>query len=626
MQYRSEIDGLRAIAVIPVIFFHAGFEWFQGGYVGVDVFFVISGYLITSIIIADLDEGRFRISQFYERRVRRILPALLLVVTACIPFAWIWLLPSAMKDFSQSLLAVATFSSNILFWIESGYFDAAAELKPLLHTWSLAVEEQYYVIFPLLLVAITRFGSRRSVLIILGILFIASLSTADWQAYNSPLAAFFLLASRGWELLLGVFVAYWLRYRGMTARRQWADLGSLIGMALILIATVTYTNETPFPGMYALVPTLGTAMIILFAIPGTSVHKILSNRFLVGIGLVSYSAYLWHQPMFAFAKYRSPTEPSFMLMFILCLLVVPLSYLSWRYVEVPFRTRQFINTRTVVVTTAVASAAIMVAGAIGHKANGFSGRIESQYSGIATDVAEQFSSSFRYVGRNWAAGLELSDFDNNPETRNIILIGDSYAKDLLNAVYESSLASEYSISVHHISRKCGNVWTDKDLSAHIAASEHNKCSSRHRYSDPRLLDLMRDADEVWLASSWQPWHLAYLEETVERITGFSDAQLRVFGRKNFGDSVSFYNYLDVTKQGEKPYIVEMSEQHLQTNQKMKSLIDIGVFIDLSALLCGDAPTCENTTPDGLVISYDGRHLTQAGAGFLGAKLAGELTP
>lgn len=158
MNYRREIDGLRALAVLPVILFHAGFETFSGGFVGVDVFFVISGYLITTIILSELEQGKFSIANFYERRARRILPALFFVLLVCIPFAWFWLLPSDMIDFSKSLVAVSVFASNIMFWRESGYFDTAAELKPLLHTWSLAVEEQYYVFFPLFLILFWKLG------------------------------------------------------------------------------------------------------------------------------------------------------------------------------------------------------------------------------------------------------------------------------------------------------------------------------------------------------------------------------------------------------------------------------------------------------------------------------------
>ena len=173
-----------------------------GGFVGVDVFFVISGYLITSLILADLEKGRFSIIGFYERRARRILPALFLVMLVCIPFAWAWLLPVVMKDFSQSLVAVSVFASNIWFWRESGYFDTAAELKPLLHTWSLAVEEQYYVIFPLFLMLIWRLG-RAWVLIVLAAALVVSLALAQWASYAEPTAAFYLLPTRGWELLVG---------------------------------------------------------------------------------------------------------------------------------------------------------------------------------------------------------------------------------------------------------------------------------------------------------------------------------------------------------------------------------------------------------------------------------------
>jgi peptidoglycan/LPS O-acetylase OafA/YrhL len=209
MLYRKEIDGLRALAVMPVIFFHAGFTVFSGGYIGVDIFFVISGYLITSIILVELKSETFSIVNFYERRARRVLPALFLVVAVSLPFAWLWLSPLQLKNFSASLVAVSTFSSNILFWITSGYFDSAAELKPLLHTWSLAVEEQYYLFFPIFLVLTWRFGTRR-VIALLVVFFIASLAVAQILVASKADFAFFLLPTRGWELLIGAFIAYYL--------------------------------------------------------------------------------------------------------------------------------------------------------------------------------------------------------------------------------------------------------------------------------------------------------------------------------------------------------------------------------------------------------------------------------
>jgi peptidoglycan/LPS O-acetylase OafA/YrhL len=209
MNYRSEIDGLRAIAVLPVILFHAGFTIFSGGFVGVDIFFVISGYLITSIILHDLKNNKFSLINFYERRARRILPALFFVMFACLPFAWQWLLPEDMKRFSQSLVAVSFYASNFLFWITSNYFESASELKPLLHTWSLAVEEQYYLFFPLLLMFFWSYLKKYTAFVLVS-LAVISLIVAQIGSNVAPTANYFLLHSRAWELLIGALAAYYL--------------------------------------------------------------------------------------------------------------------------------------------------------------------------------------------------------------------------------------------------------------------------------------------------------------------------------------------------------------------------------------------------------------------------------
>ena len=336
MKYRAEIDGLRALAVLPVILFHGGFELFSGGFVGLDVFFVISGYLITTIIISEMAEGKFSIVNFYERRARRILPALFFVMAACLPFAWLWLMPSDLKDFGQSLIAVSIFSSNILFWLESGYFDTAAELKPLLHTWSLAVEEQYYIFFPLFIMLTWRLGLKW-ILILLSIVFFVSLGAAQWGAYNSPTATFFLLPTRGWELLVGVFAAFYLKYNNHLKSHSLNQVLSLLGFGMIIYSIIAFDKTTPFPSLYALIPTIGTGLLILCAVPKTMIHKLLSLKFIVGIGLISYSAYLWHQPLLAFARYRVFIELSDITVTLLCLSSLLLAYFSWRYVEAPFR-------------------------------------------------------------------------------------------------------------------------------------------------------------------------------------------------------------------------------------------------------------------------------------------------
>ena len=366
MKYRAEIDGLRALAVILVILYHAGFKLFSGGYVGVDVFFVISGYLITTIILAELEGETFSLIYFYERRARRILPALFLVMFACLPFVWFWLLPDAIKQFSQSLVAVSTFASNILFWRTSGYFDAVTELKPLIHTWSLAVEEQYYILFPLFLMLTWKLG-KRWIVGLLVLVFLFSLAGAQWLSATHASFAFYMLPTRSWELLIGAFIAfYYSRHNIEKHNKIIEQLGSLIGLLLIAYSVFTYNNQTPFPSIYALLPTLGAALIIIFATHKTVVGKLLGLKPLVAIGLISYSAYLWHQPMFAFVRVRSFDEPSIYLMGILIVLSFVLAFLSWKYVEIPFRNKYRISRNKVFAYGVVCSILFIGIGGYGY--------------------------------------------------------------------------------------------------------------------------------------------------------------------------------------------------------------------------------------------------------------------
>ncbi|MCL1629209.1 acyltransferase [Roseibaca sp. V10] len=335
MHYRPEIDGLRAVAVVPVILFHAGVGALAGGFVGVDVFFVISGYLITSIILRERAEGRFSMWRFWERRARRILPALYVVMLACIPVAWALMLPDQYRDFARSLVAVGLFGSNILFWRESGYFAAAAEEKPLLHTWSLSVEEQFYLLFPLLMVLLWRFG-RRGVAGILAVIALVSLGLSHYAAYSMPSANFYLLPTRAWELLVGALCALWLAERPRVGHDGLAGLG----LAAIVLSVVWFDGMTPFPSLWALLPVLGAAGVILFARPEGWTGRLLSQRWMVGIGLVSYSAYLWHQPLMAFARIAHLSAPPLWVMLALGALSFPLAYVTWRFVEQPFRRRR----------------------------------------------------------------------------------------------------------------------------------------------------------------------------------------------------------------------------------------------------------------------------------------------
>jgi len=332
MKYRREIDGLRSIAVIPVILFHAGFTSFSGGYVGVDIFFVISGYLITSIIVGDLENGTFSITNFYVRRIRRILPVLVVVIIFTLPFAWAWMLPLQFEEFSRSLVFVSLFVSNYFFKREVGYFDSDSDYSPLLHTWSLAIEEQYYVIFPVFLLLAWRLGKNRvfSILIIFSIL---SLLFSEFGWRTSPNNNFYSTPARAWEILAGAISALlWINNS-----RKPNDIVSGFGFSCIIFSIFYFDDNTPFPSIYTLIPVLGTSLIILYGTKGTLVAKLLSTKMLVGIGLISYSAYLWHQPLFAFARIRSLYEPDKWIFLTLVVATFSLAFLSWKFIEQPFR-------------------------------------------------------------------------------------------------------------------------------------------------------------------------------------------------------------------------------------------------------------------------------------------------
>lgn len=448
--YRPEIDGLRTIAVLPVILFHAGISVFSGGFVGVDVFFVISGYLITGIILRELGEGRFSVLRFYERRARRILPALFVVVLSTIPFMFAWATPPQFEAFSKSVLSVALFASNILFWRESDYFGPASEEKPLLHTWSLAVEEQYYVIFPLLLLLGWRLGRHRLAMFVLaGAL--ASLLLSEWASRALPSANFYLLPTRAWELLAGALCAF----LSVGAAQRRSGLLAALGLAMILLAVFAFDGSTPFPSVYALLPVVGACLVILFAAPGTAVARLLSSAPFVGIGLISYSAYLWHQPILALIRIRSPLEPTPALLGGAVLLTFVLAYLSWRFVEQPFRhaPTSLLPTRRSVFAASGAGLALMVAfGLAVTGAQGLPQRFPKEAL-ASLKLAETDRNPYRrnchYQVDNGGALPSLPNprcvFGQAEDGRRAILIGDSHADAVAYPITQALIARGYSV-------------------------------------------------------------------------------------------------------------------------------------------------------------------------------------
>lgn len=376
MEYRREIDGLRALAVVPVILFHAGFTAFSGGYVGVDVFFVISGYLITSIILREKEADKFTIKNFYERRMRRIFPALFVVLLACIVPAYFWMISSKLQEFSEAVIAVVFFVSNILFWRRTGYFESVTDENPLLHTWSLAVEEQYYVFFPIFIILFWRLG-RRNMAAMLAVVALVSFALCEYLWRTHPAANFFLTPPRIWELMIGALAAFACFERPVHTRVNATvnEILSAAGVLMIVSAVFLFDTKTPFPSAYTLVPTVGAVLVVLFASPTTLAGRFLSLPVCVGIGLISYSAYLWHQPLFAFARITSVEQPHPIVFVGLSVLTLALAYITWRYVETPFRNRRNFSTRQIFAGASTVMASLVLLGTAGHVSKGFQFRL-----------------------------------------------------------------------------------------------------------------------------------------------------------------------------------------------------------------------------------------------------------
>lgn len=436
--YRPDIDGLRAIAVIPVILFHMGISTFSGGYVGVDIFFVISGYLITSIIVGDALKNRFDIWRFYERRIRRIFPALFTVILASSILAYWMLLPNELKDFGQSVVTSTLFSSNFLFWLESGYFDAPAEVKPLLHTWSLAVEEQFYLFYPVTLIALIKLAPNKfrfSLFLLLLTSFICNIYLTKY----APSSAFYLAPGRMWELLLGALMA--LGYTIKLHKKFPREIFSLLGFLLICYSVFFLRKSTPFPGAYALLPCIGTAMVINAGIYGsTTISKLLSYKPIVWTGLISYSLYLWHWPSIVFTKLylERPLQPHELV--LLFTITFFLAFMSWHYIERPFRNKTTFPLRKNIFSGAATVMTVaIIFGVVLHLFDGLPKRVPYETAVISKSIEDYHNTisdscflneeKFKtFNGELCHIGTKKTDVDT------FVLWGDSHARAIIPAV------------------------------------------------------------------------------------------------------------------------------------------------------------------------------------------------
>jgi peptidoglycan/LPS O-acetylase OafA/YrhL len=637
--YRREIDGLRAIAVLSVILFHSGLQALSGGFVGVDVFFVISGYLITAIIVEDLDNKNFSIAQFYERRIRRILPALFLVIVACLPVAWLWLLPHDFRKFTDSIVAVVLFVSNHLFSNQSGYFDTTSELKPLLHTWTLAVEEQYYLIFPLFLAFTWRFR-RRWVFIALLVCFATSLAMAQWAIATGALRPFYLLPTRGWELLIGALSCFYSRSTANQKKNSTvSETASLGGAVFISYAILTFDSTTPVPSVYSLIPTVGAALIILYATEKTMVGRILSMKVLVGVGLISYSAYLWHQPLFAFLKYRSIEEPSRMLLVGTGLLVMVLAYLSWKFVETPFRDRKKFSVEQVYLSLSAVAGIFVMVGIWSNSNGGFPQRFPAPIQ----QLHQPISGSLARCAGQQQQGCLLGKESANPS---IAVLGDSHG-GVIERAFSDALTARGLSAIAFQGARCVPLLGVSE----VRRFAQTTCQDLIANAMKRAIDDSK-IDTVVLVAEWSNYTTGYRwgDQSVTHYSDQSTTQLSVqenlavVGRgidrtvgalKNAGKRVVIVKSVPEYAVHVPTHLAKLmkfsgnldlgpkaisSEAYLQRNQAIEAIFlnptvaSKVVFVDSQNVFCSTG-LCKYV--DGVNSFYvDGNHLSNAGANVL----------
>tara|TARA_B100001057_G_C22849425_1_gene950357 strand:- start:113 stop:2089 length:1977 start_codon:yes stop_codon:yes gene_type:complete len=421
LDYRPEIDGLRAIAVLSVIFYHTGFiifdyEIFKGGFIGVDIFFVISGYLISLIILKELHKfGTFSFKNFYERRIRRILPPLLVVMLVSFPLSWLYLLPINFIDYSKSILYSIGFSSNYFFWSSGfSYGDTNTSLKPFLHTWSLSVEEQFYIVFPLILLFSFKYFQKYLILILtLG--FFISLLISEYASKVMPNANFYFIASRGWELLAGSILSYFEISIGHRSNQK--KLNSILpslGLILILFSIIFFNDEMFHPSFYTLLPVIGICLIIWFSDKNEPITKLLSSKLFVFLGIISYSLYLWHYPVLVFDTITEFSKDNLFKQILIGFTILVLSIISYNFIEKPSRNSKN-NYKKIISLVLFASLFLIIINLTVIKNDGFIKRLPKI---ISLNLLKKNS--------NEITNHQIKD----PNSKTVFLIGDSQMETL----------------------------------------------------------------------------------------------------------------------------------------------------------------------------------------------------
>ena len=614
--YRPDIDGLRAIAVIPVVLYHLNISLASGGFVGVDVFFVISGYLITGLIWAEMQAGAYSIANFYVRRARRIFPALFFMCAVCAVFVFLICLPGDAQEFSKSLAAATLFASNIYFYRTADYFAPGADTQALLHIWSLAVEEQFYILFPLVLLAVRRFAPTRAKAI-LAVLAALSLGVSIWLVRTDLPAAFYLLHSRAWELLIGALLALGT-VPAIGSRALAATLG-MVGLALIGASVLLYQEQMPFPGVAALAPCLGAALLIHVGRDGTLLpSRLLSLPPLRFVGLISYSLYLWHWPIDVLSRnlafwygWDPDTKPH---KIVALALSVACAILSWHLAEKPFRQRPY---RFGPLPTLSASAAIMA--------------VLVAFSAAIYPLSERFwrmpqAAEQALATRDYRSANGLRDCFLAPKTddfrlfnqsrclafsdtkKNWLLIGDSQAADLWTGL----AAANPEINLLQA--------TASGCKPLLDAPGERRCTDLMRFLFTDFIPKHR-FDAILISARWRAANIDDLRRTAEALKPFAGRVVVLGPHVEYKQDLPWLVAASIVRRD--PAIVErsrMSKQRRTDRLFAERLRSSGIlYVSIYQAVCPDG-RCRITDADGLPLAFDYGHLTPGGSLFVAQEI------
>ena len=626
LKYRPEIDGLRAIAVGAVVLYHAqvtifGYELFKGGFIGVDIFFVISGYLISIIILNEIiDTGKFSFKHFYERRIRRILPALLFTMLVSLPFAWIYLLPSSIIDFSKSILYSLGFSSNFYFHYTGQQYGAdSGLLKPFLHTWSLSVEEQFYIFFPIILLFIIK-SFRKYLIYILIISFLISLGFSSWTTKYYPSVSFYFLHTRIWELLAGSLLGYYEVKKGYRGKNyNFNNIFPTIGLLLILFSLFFYSNETFHPSLYTLSPIIGVCLVIWFSNKDEIITKILSTKLFVIFGLFSYSLYLWHYPIFAFAREINFFDGSILKKIFIVIIVLISSIFSYYFIERPARNKNY-KFKYIMVLILVSISVLIFVNIKFIWKDGYKDRF------FSTKYYELDEKSYLEEKKDFEINY---NYDNYDSRKNVLIVGNSHGEDILKILSKTKLKNKiyFNLTSPKIRVKDYNFQINylyKFLVEKIAIIDGYKGDfSNH------LKKQYDKADLIILSTRYDTTDLSIFDDLI-KILKKDNKKIIVFDNALEQTTKVRFNRLDyyVFKNKKLPNKKNLKkiEQDMfldlinkkEINQKIEILSKKNnvFFIKRKEIFCNlSKKRCPAITKEGFKIYHDYGHITEKGAEF-----------